>query len=78
MLLMLQGDKRTYSTLTEIDQMHMFEQNGIKRGGPLMMSLDPSKLYEGYDILDSFHEQHLIDLEFTVLTVYLFHIVLIC
>ena len=58
--------------------MKMFEQNGIKRGEPLLISSDPLKLYEGYDILDSFYEQYLIDLEFTLLTVFLFHIVLIC
>ena len=57
--------------------MNMFEKNKIKRGEPLLTSPDPLKVYEGYDILDSFHEQHDIDLEFTVLTVFLFHIVLI-
>jgi hypothetical protein len=55
----------------------MFVKNDIQRGGPLLTSPDPSKVCEGYEILDSFHEQHLIDLDFTVLTVFLFHIVLI-
>lgn len=56
----------------------MFLQNDIERGGPILTAPDPSKVYEGYEILDSFHEQHMVDLEYTVLTVFLFHFVLTC
>lgn len=48
----------------------MLSANHVIRGGAIRTSEDPSKLLEGYDILDSFYEQYTIDLAYTVLTVY--------
>jgi hypothetical protein len=57
----------------------MLAANQVQMGGAIKTSDDPARLLEGYDIVDSFYEQHEIDLTYTVLTVIsLILFVLIC
>jgi hypothetical protein len=57
----------------------MLAANQAQMGGAIKTSDDPARLFEGYDIVDSFYEQHEIDLTYTVLTIIsLVLFVLIC
>lgn len=47
----------------------MLSANHVYMGGAIKTTEDLSKLLNGYDILDSFYEQHELDLAYTVLTV---------
>lgn len=65
-----EAGNRTYSTLSEDDQRNMLFANHVYGGGVIKVSEDPAKLLESFDILDSFCEQHEVDLTYTVLTVH--------
>ena len=54
----------------------MFEENKITVGSAILTASDATKVYQDYEILESFHEQHEIDLEYTVLSVFPFHLIL--
>ena len=48
----------------------MLSANKVFGGGEIKAVEDSNRLVDGLDILESFYEQHEVDLQYTVLTVY--------